>query len=246
MPAYNLGAKGYPHEVQTGQGKAIREAAQVTVVSEIMARNIATPYRGKFNVLEETSKLTKYKYKEKPLKYLVFWDIPGSGSLEYSKVEDYFRENYLYVFDCLFLLLGEGNLTENDVMFARQAKDSRTPCAFIRSKSDILVKRSFEDPMTAEFDTMQETAQHIYDQVKENHRKSCPPDLQDVPYFLVSSDTILMIFNATIIPEEDSWRAGFDEVNLMEFIGSCARPCHQELNENVFSMLWSKVLSIFS
>uniref|UniRef100_A0A914V8H3 IRG-type G domain-containing protein n=1 Tax=Plectus sambesii TaxID=2011161 RepID=A0A914V8H3_9BILA len=231
---------GFAGPINSGKSSLVN-ALRGFSAKEINDKNFAA-----VNFLEATSKVAKYKFKDKRLKNLVFWDIPGSGSLQHSNLEDYFRKNYLYIFDCLFLLLGEGNLTENDVMFARQAKDAETPLAFIRSKSDTLVERMSKDPMTPKFGTVEETSTYIYNKVTENHRKLCPPDLQDVPYFLVSSDTILMIFHATTIPEKDSWRAGFDEVNLMEFIGSCARPRHPELKENVFSMLGSEVLSFFS
>lgn len=42
---------------------------------------------------ETTFKPKKYKFKDKELKYLVFWDIPGSEGMKYggNDVDDYFR-----------------------------------------------------------------------------------------------------------------------------------------------------------
>ncbi|XP_063429697.1 interferon-inducible GTPase 5-like [Mytilus trossulus] len=97
-------------------------------------------------------------------KNMVFWDLPGVGTLKYSKEESYFRTINIERYD-FFILMSDQCFSENDAWLAREIRKRGKPFFFVRSKLD-------DDLRSAEHDR-----QCIYEVLPRIH-KSCIDNLR--------------------------------------------------------------------
>lgn len=111
-------------------------------------------------------------------KNMVFWDLPGVGTLKYSKDESYFRTINIERYD-FFILMSDQCFSENDAWLAREIRKRGKPFFFVRSKLD-------EDLKSAEHDgqCIYEVLPRIHQSCTDNLRKA---NFRDPTIFIISN-----------------------------------------------------------
>ncbi len=92
-------------------------------------------------VVQTTLDPTPYKDPSSP--NLVYWDLPGVGTLQYP-IGTYKEQISFDRYDC-FLILSQSRFTTNDAWLATEAENVRKNCYFTRTKVDIDLASEQED-----------------------------------------------------------------------------------------------------
>lgn len=121
---------------------------------------------------EATKMISKYHHPAPGMKHIVFWDIPGAGTLMYTSADEYFMKNHLYAFDYLFMVSAD-RFMDVDFKIAKTAKRWYVPTAFIRNKFDLCVdseKRLYPNKSIDEIKSNLKS--RILDDFRENLKKA--------------------------------------------------------------------------
>ncbi|XP_052105421.1 interferon-inducible GTPase 5-like [Mytilus californianus] len=111
-------------------------------------------------------------------KNMVFWDLPGVGTLKFSKDESYFRTINIERYD-FFIIMSDQCFSENDAWLAREIRKRGKPFFFVRSKLD-------EDFKSAEHDgqSIDKAVPRIYKSCADNLRKA---NFREPNIFIISN-----------------------------------------------------------
>lgn len=111
-------------------------------------------------------------------KNMVFWDLPGVGTLKFSKDESYFRTINIERYD-FFIIMSDQCFSENDAWLAREIRKRGKPFFFVRSKLDVDIKSAEHDGQCID-----EAIPRIYKSCADNLRKA---NFREPRIFIISN-----------------------------------------------------------
>lgn len=157
------------------------------------------------DIVESTSVVTPYPDPD-PMKPLIWFDVPGSGTLACSDWT-YFNDQGLYIFDAIIILFND-RFTATDIAILKNCERYNIPTYIVRSKSDIHIENIIQkkmrgatakaNPASTEilYDACKEYLARTEESVRLNLMKSDPP-IKSQKMYAVSRDTL-----TTVVREE--------------------------------------------
>ncbi|CAF4028937.1 unnamed protein product [Rotaria magnacalcarata] len=147
-----------------------------------------------------TSEVRRYIWPDNRFPYIALWDIPGGGNMSYQS-ETYFKDQLLYAFDCLLILVNN-RFTEVDFHIIRQACHFQTPIVLVITKVDQEIANECEDHPEK---SLQEAIDHVSQDLKQVLRQELievDPTLIDVSIYAVAAKQFRKEMNNQIANDE--------------------------------------------
>ncbi|CAF1616462.1 unnamed protein product [Rotaria magnacalcarata] len=189
---------------QTGVGKStfiswLRDLPDVKPSQNFVYREDGSAVVGR-GASHVTSEVRRYIWPDNRFPYIALWDIPGGGNMSYQS-ETYFKDQLLYAFDCLLILVNN-RFTEVDFHIIRQACHFQTPIVLVITKVDQEIANECEDHPEK---SLQEAIDHVSQDLKQVLRQELievDPTLIDVSIYAVAAKQFRKEMNNQIANDE--------------------------------------------
>lgn len=157
---------------------------------------------------EETMKIKAFPHPKN--RHVVFWDTPGCGTK--IAVADYFRQEKLFCFDSLIVII-EGNIMKADLAIAAEAKKYEVPVFFVCLMSGQIINKIIDDREVSREEAVAEVRKIFEKQHADDLKNGLPPGVQ---LFVCSARTLSKTFRSTNEDDTDTAAVPWETQTMYE------------------------------